>query len=142
MTRFWVIAVSAVLATGLASAALAQSYPAGTKVKAVYQGSVANTQELTGTIDGQHLRMATTYYVNGSEVDMTVDGTLNGKTLTYTIKFAVSAYSSTCTATGSATADFGEIKIPLDNMQPDNNFCHQSASAGYRRNMTIQLPTS
>ncbi len=120
----------------------AQNYPAGTKVTASYQGSLDNAQELTGTIEGKQLEMATVYYVNGSEVNMTVDGQLSGKTLSYTVKFDVSAYNSTCTAIGTADADSGVIKIALDQMQPPNNFCHQASNASYRRSLTIQLPSA
>jgi hypothetical protein len=121
---------------------LAQNFPAGTKVTASYQGSFNNTEELTGTIEGKQLKMATTYYTNGSQVNMTVDGQLNGKTLSYEVKFVVAVFDTTCTATGTAEVDSGVVKIPLDQMSPDNRFCHQPANVSYRRNMTIQLPPS
>jgi hypothetical protein len=120
--------------------AFAQNYAAGTKVTASYQGSFNNAEELTGTIEGKQLKMATTYYTNGSQVNMTVDGQLNGKTLSYKVEFVVAVFNTTCTATGTADVDGGAIKIPLDQMLPDNRFCHQPANVSYRRNMTIQMP--
>ena len=137
---FLALSAVALISVLAGTQAYAQNYPAGTKVTASYQGSLDNAQELTGTIDGKQLKMATTYFANGSQVNMTVDGQLNGKTLSYNVKFEVSVFNTTCTATGSADVDYGVIKIPLDQMLPDNSFCHQSSNAPYRRNMSIQLP--
>ena len=125
----------------IATQAWAQNYPPDTLVTATYHRGAGTMEQLAGTIDGRELSMEAVYALNGSPMKMTVNGHLEGKTLSYTVTIKVIAANRTCTATGTAAVESGMIQIALDQMEPDNSLCRQPSNASYRRNLTIQLPT-
>jgi hypothetical protein len=121
--------------------ALAQNYPRGTVVSAVYHRDAGTLVPFMGTIDGNRLSMEKAYYVNGSAVTIRVEGEIRAKTLRYAVTLEAKNPDKICTAAGTVPIDSVVIDITLDPMLPDDSFCRRPSGSIGRR-LVIQLPSA
>ncbi len=124
------------------AAALAQNYPRGTVVSAVYHRDAGTLVPFTGTIDGDQLSMEKTYYVNGSAVTIRVEGKIAAKALSYAVTLEAKNPDKICTSAGTVPIDGVVIDITLDPMLPNDSFCGRPTGSIAKRKLVIQLPSA